>query len=117
MLLRIGSVVFVRRSTLRPARAHGQGTVTAITPTHVHVDVRGVDLLCVPQEVSELYPTWQEVLNDANEGKRLLYHAPMDLAAYHIDPIRVYKNGKIRFFQFTADPDHLGRFRRSVVIA
>lgn len=58
---------------------------------------------------------WTEVLTVAQRGGRLWYHAPLDVGPSPIHVLRVFKNGKLRVrgggVTFTADSDHLSRFR------
>lgn len=67
------------------------------------------------------FASWQDVLDAARNGVRLHYHAPLDLRPTSVRVIKIYKNGKIKIDPgtrdadpFTADSDHLSRFRRSI---
>jgi len=65
------------------------------------------------------FAQWSDLLAYVASNAPLFYHAPLDYAPTRIRPFKVYKNGKVRIDPlsagadcFTADPGHLGRFRR-----
>jgi hypothetical protein len=67
----------------------------------------------------EGFATWKDVLNYAEAGGELYYHAPLNYRPKLIRVVMVYKNGKIRIDpmssdadNFTADKHHLDRFKR-----
>lgn len=69
--------------------------------------------------VFESYKSWADVLGDADRGRWMHYHAPMDLRPVSVRVLKIFKNGKIRIsngidYTFTADEGHLSRFRRMV---
>lgn len=61
------------------------------------------------------FASWGAVRDAADHGRTLYYHAPLDLNARPVRVVRVFKNGKLRLaagdVTFTADADHLERFR------
>jgi len=62
------------------------------------------------------FSTWADVLTHASEGRRILYHAPLDSSPCDVRVKRVFKNGKIRVNHiisgdFTIDSGHLDRLR------
>lgn len=74
------------------------------------------------------FESWSALLSYLASGETaamqprwIWYQAPLDTNARLVRVVRVYKNGKVRLDpcsafadQFTADPDHLDRFRRVV---
>lgn len=65
------------------------------------------------------FTTWLAVLQYAQSGRPLYYHAPLDPQPRRIHVSALYKNGKLRIAKpsadadgFTADAGHLERFRK-----
>jgi len=65
------------------------------------------------------FATWDEVLEAANASVVLFYHAPFDINPVCVRVTRIFKNKKMRIAApnrnasgFTADAEHLNRFRR-----
>ena len=62
------------------------------------------------------FASWSDVLTHASEGRRILYHAPLDRSPCDVRVKRVFKNGKLRVNHiingdFTIDASHLDRMR------
>jgi DNA-binding phage protein len=71
------------------------------------------------REEHEGFASWVDVLVYAKTHEYMLYQAPMDVHPHRVRVVKVFSNGKIRLDPmsrdadpFTADKDHLRRFRR-----
>jgi hypothetical protein len=67
------------------------------------------------------FDTWNDVLDAARRGDRLMYQGAMDRFPHTIHVIKIFKNGSLRIDplsnqtdKFTADPKYLRLFRRRV---
>lgn len=72
-----------------------------------------MDLVC--------FASWADVLSHVNAGHSVWYQAPLNTRPLRVRIARVFKNGKLRIDplsnqadNFTADAEHLDRFRKRV---
>lgn len=64
----------------------------------------------------ERFASWADVLGDADRGRPIYYHAPLDTTPVLVVVRKIFKNGKLRlnagYGSFTVDSSHLVRLRR-----
>ena len=67
----------------------------------------------------ESFADWAQLIDHVRAGYRLWYHAPMDIAPVRVGAVVRARDAKLRVTPiysnadpFTADTDHLSRFRR-----